>query len=393
MRLAWEIAKKDLRLRVRDRSVFILGLVAPLTLAFIFNAVLGGAFQETGSVVTIPVGLVDLDRASVGQAFGSLLDQLEEDGLLVVERFDTEEVGRAAVDDGEVRALYVVPQGLSALANNGEGGTIDVIGHVDAPTAAAVAAAIADRFALGVETISVAVATGLSAGVLTPTDIPAVVANPDLAAASVVVTDITAATRQLNSSTYFVAGLAVYFMFFIAGLGTTSMLEERREGTLARLLAAPLPARSVLIGKGLASLVLGLAAMTVLIIASTLIMGAEWGPPAGVALLVGAAVVAAVAIMSVVGGFARTAEQSGNLQSIVGTAFAMLGGTFVPIAQTGGWLSKLSLATPNAWFLRGLADLSTGSVAEALPAAGVLLGMAAVVAVLGIPLMGRMVKL
>jgi ABC-2 type transport system permease protein len=393
MRLAWEIAKKDLRLRVRDRSVFILGLVAPLTLAFIFNAVLGGAFQETGSVVTIPVGLVDLDRARIGTAFGSLLDQLEEDGLLVVERFDSEESGRSAVEDGSVRAVYVIPPGLSELAGTGQGGTIDVIGHVDAPTAAAVAAAIADRFALGVETVSVAVATGLSVGVLTPAEIPSVVSDPDLAAPAVEVEDITAATRQLNSSTYFVAGLAVYFMFFIAGLGTTSMLEERREGTLARLLAAPLPARSVLIGKGLASLVLGLAAMTVLVIASTLIMGAEWGPPAGVALLVGASVLSAVAIMSVVGGFARTAEQSGNLQSIVGTAFAMLGGTFVPIAQTGGWLSRLSLATPNAWFLRGLADLSTGSVAEALPAAGVLVGMALVVAGLGIPLMGRMVKL
>lgn len=393
MRLAWEIAKKDLRLRVRDRSVFILGLVAPLTLAFIFNAVLGGVFQEPGSVVTIPVGLVDLDRARIGTAFGSLLDQLEEDGLLVVERFDSEESGRAAVEDGSVRAVYVIPQGLSELAGTGQGGRIDVIGHVDAPTAASVAAAIADRFALGVESVSVAVATGLSVGVLTPAEIPSVVSDPDLAAPAVEVEDITATTRQLNSSTYFVAGLAVYFMFFIAGLGTTSMLEERREGTLARLLAAPLPARSVLIGKGLASLVLGLAAMTVLVIASTLIMGAEWGPPAGVALLVGASVLSAVAIMSVVGGFARTAEQSGNLQSIVGTAFAMLGGTFVPIAQTGGWLSRLSLATPNAWFLRGLADLSTGSVAEALPAAGVLVGMALVVAGLGIPLMGRMVKL
>ena len=235
MRLAWEIAKKDLRLRVRDRSVFVLGLVAPLTLAFIFNAVLGGVFQETGSVVTIPVGVVDLDRARIGQAFGALLDQLETDGLLVVEHFDTEEAARAAVEDGAVRAVYVIPQGLSALANSGGGGTIGVIGHVDAPTAASVATAIADRFALGVETISVAVATGLSAGVLSPAEIPEVVADPGLAGSSVVVEDITAATRQLNSSTYFVAGLAVYFMFFIAGLGTTSMLASvvSRRGTLS----------------------------------------------------------------------------------------------------------------------------------------------------------------
>ena len=35
------IARKDLRLRIRDRSAFIIGIIAPLGLAFIFNLILG----------------------------------------------------------------------------------------------------------------------------------------------------------------------------------------------------------------------------------------------------------------------------------------------------------------------------------------------------------------
>ena len=39
----------------------------------------------------------------------------------------------------------------------------------------------------------------------------------------------------------------------------------------------------------------------------------------------------------------------------------MLGGTFFPVAQAGGVLAVLSLATPQAWFLRGIQNLAGGA--------------------------------
>jgi ABC-2 type transport system permease protein len=90
-----------------------------------------------------------------------------------------------------------------------------------------------------------------------------------------------------------------------------------------------------------------------------------------VALLVLAAVFAALGILFVLAAFANTAEQAGNLQSIVAFLLAMLGGAFFPIAQAGGWLENLSLLTPHAWFLRGLGDLAAGgTVGDALAPAG-----------------------
>jgi hypothetical protein len=77
----------------------------------------------------------------------------------------------------------------------------------------------------------------------------------------------------------------------------------------------------------------------------------------------------------------------------VAVTFAMLGGTFVPIAEGDGLLSTLQYATPNAWFLRGLAEMATGDVSAGVPAAAVLLGMALVAGLASIPLVKKLVHL
>jgi ABC-2 type transport system permease protein len=57
----------------------------------------------------------------------------------------------------------------------------------------------------------------------------------------------------------------------------------------------------------------------------------------------------------------------------------MLGGSFFSLAQVGGVVEALSMATPHAWFLRGLGDLAGGGgVSDALVPAGAILAFAAV---------------
>jgi ABC-2 type transport system permease protein len=113
--------------------------------------------------------------------------------------------------------------------------------------------------------------------------------------------------------------------------------------------------------------------MVVLVIATTLLFGAEWGNPLGVFLLVVAAIISALGIMAVVAGFAKTPEQAGNYSSMVAVVLGFLGGTFFPVGQAGGFLSDLRFITPHAWFMQGLGDLSAGHVADVLPAVGALL--------------------
>lgn len=390
MSIIWTIVQKDLALRARDKSVILLGVVAPLVLAFVFDLVFGSVFSPTEKSDPIAVGMTSLDMGRVGVGFDEMVADLESAGLFMVTAFDDQGALRAAVEDGTVDVGYVIPEGISRAVEGGQSATIVVVGG--GGTSELVAEAVARRFSQGVRTTALALGTALGSGVIDASDISAAVEDAVALSSAIQVEDDTAATRQLDSGTYFAVGLGVFFMFFLAGMGTTSMLEERREGTLARLLAAPVAPIKILLAKAIGSALVALAAMTVLVIASTLLMGADWGEPAGVALMVGSAVLAAVAIMSVLGAFAHSAEQAGNLQSIVGTAFAMLGGTFVPV-PADGWLAAVARLVPNFWVLRGFSEMAGGGAEAAYPAAGVLLVMALGVSVGGFGLVARTVKL
>ena len=127
-------------------------------------------------------------------------------------------------------------------------------------------------------------------------------------------------------------------------------------------------------GKLLTSLVLGVVSMVVLAVATHLALGAHWGDPLGVALLIVAGVLAATAVMALVATLARTPDQAQAWGSMAALVLGMLGGSFFPIAQAGGALAALSLVSPHAWFLRGLQELSGGAGASAAlgPAAAIL---------------------
>lgn len=392
MRSVLTIAAKDLAQRARDRSIFIIGIVAPLALAVVFNLVFGGGINDVGRNITFEMGLVDDDPGPLSTAFIDILTSIESDGLVELTTYPDEAAARAAVEDGDVGAVFLLDSSLSADVTSGADATIEVVGNVDASTTTRIAASIAEQFASGIRRGNTGAIASLLAGTITPDQIERTASEAATTTPVLSLGDIPAATRQLDASTYFVAGLSIFFLFFIAGMAVTSLLDERRNGTLARLLAAPITPASIVAGKSLTSAIVGVVAMTILVIASTLLMGADWGPAPGVAILVVSAVLAVIAIMSAVGSLARTAEQAGNLQSIVAVTLGMLGGTFVQISSDG-LLGTLSLITPNAWFIRGLGDMVGGGSADALPAVAVLLGMAAVAGLAALVLVRRTVRL
>ena len=161
----------------------------------------------------------------------------------------------------------------------------------------------------------------------------------------------------------------MFFMMFVVGAGLLSLLEERKRHTLARMLSSPVKPGRILAAKFLLSLAVGVGSVGFFMLFSWLLLGANWVDLPLTALLVVAAVGASSGIVSLVAGWARTAEQAQNFQSVVAVAMGILGGTFFPIAGGDSFLTTLSLATPHAWFMRGLGDLSGGGGLEvvALP--------------------------
>jgi ABC-2 type transport system permease protein len=368
------ILAKDLRLRLRDRSALVVGILTPFGLAFVLNLILGGVDDFSANFA-----VVDDDHGEVADAFVEATGHLGDD--IEVTTGLSEAEARREVDGGSLDAAFVIPAGFTFRVLGLQPAELQVIGNADADIPVRIARGVAERFAAQVDAVRLSVATASPPG--TPPD-GALIAAARQQAPPVELTAVAAPDRQLDTTTYRIAGLAALFVFFLVQYGVLGLLEEQQAGTLARLLVAPIPRWSVVVAKALVSVVVGLVALTVLAVGSTLVMGADWGDPAAVAALIVGLVVAAVSITGVVAAVARTAEQAGNVQTVVALVLGLLGGSLFPLTRGGGLLSQLSALTPNYWFLQGLGDGRVGGLADALPAVGALVAFALVMSAVSV---------
>ena len=391
MRAAWLICVKDLRARLRDRSALLIGIVVPLGLAFIFTSIFSGI---SGGSNVISLGVVNADHGAASQQFTShVLPAVSRSGLISIHTEPSLARARALAANGTLAAVIVIPAGFSARVQANQSASMQVIGNADAPVSTQIARSIAESYAADLNRVRLSVATAAGTTPLPPGRIQALAAQAAAASAPVAVTDVSAQTKELDQKSFFAAGMAVFFLFFTVQFGVTSLLEERNDGTLARLLAAPISRASILGAKLLTSFLLGVISMTVLALATTLLFHAHWGNPLGVAVLVVSAILAATGIMSLIATLARNAEQAANWQSVVAIVLGLIGGTFFPVSLAPGILSQLTFVAPQAWFLRGLGDLRGGGISAVWVPALAMLCFAAVTGALAMMRLRRMAEL
>jgi ABC-2 type transport system permease protein len=380
VRAAFTILRKDLRLRFRDRSVLLFAIVVPLGLTMLFS----GIFPDVEELQVIGA-VVDEDGGAVAAGFAEeVVPALVEAGVVVLAEATDRDAARQGLSSGDLDAAWVIPTGFSDAVASGEAAELEVLTNPDRVLSGEVARGVASAYATRLTTVSLAVATTTvgGGGELAPEQLEQVIELASDAAPAVTLSGLETADRQLDAISYLAAGMAAFFVFFTVTYGVTGMLEEQQQGTMQRLLAAPIPPWSTQVGKALGAAVLGLVSLTVLAVAAALILGAHWGPPGGVALLIVALVVAAVGLMGLVGSFAHTAEQAGNAQAIVAIVLGMAGGVFFPLPYDSLLLRVAATASPHAWFLRGLGDAAgTGDWTAALPAAAAIAAFGVVAAI------------
>ena len=364
------IALKDLRQKVRDRSVLLMAVLAPLGLAFLFSTMIPSqdTFHTTYAVV-------DLDHGAVARGLvAGPLAGLSTAGVATLVPPATEAEAPAAVAAGAVAAAIVIPAGFTEAVQAGRLAQLLVIGG-PSTLPAEVARTVLAGFGSQVTAVQVAVGTVLAGMSASPDpSLAAELAGLAMAApAPIEITTGETADRVAPSKTYYGASMGAMFVFFAAQFGVLGLLAERRNGTLARMLAAPIAPATILLGKVLVSLVVASVSLTVIVVATTLLLGARWGDPLAVAALVLALAFAATGIATLVVGFARTEEQAGGFIAAAALTLAIFGGSFFPMSQAPEAMATLSVLTPHAWFLRGINDLAAGGgIAVVAPSLAVL---------------------
>jgi linearmycin/streptolysin S transport system permease protein len=372
------IAVKDLRQRVRDSTVIVVAFLLPFITAGILGLTLPNVSNVSHS--ELKLGVVNLDNGPTALYFiKEVLEPLQRRKLIKL-RSVSLKTGRRLVSDGKLTAVITLPPGFSKAGRSEAPTHFEIIGdgQLFKQVGTYVARSIASSFANQLNGVRLAVlstrkkhAAGGETVSLSEhaSEIPK----------QFKINDLNLPSKELDIKTREAAGLTIFFLFLTAQLGFASIIDERNHGTLTRLLVASVSRRSIIFGKLLTSIVLGLASTLTLAAATTLVLGAHWGHITGVALLVFVCVLAATALTACIASFAQTSEQAVQWQAISAAILGAVGGAVFPVAQAGGLLATLSILTPHAQFLRGLGLLAHGGgLATVLPMVGAILAFTAV---------------
>lgn len=376
------VARNDLRHRIRNRSALITAFVGPLVFAVVFSVLIGGASNPT-----FTIGVVDADGSTMSASMASSLtgpDSQAAQSPVTFRSVADRAAGEADVDDGELDAAIVIPPGFAASVQGGGRPDLVVLRSPDraigGQVAQSVAETVAARFAL------VATAADLAAARTGGTPPPAVVDAARSSDPAVVLADVGVGGHDLTPSAYYGASMSILFLFFTVGFAARSVMVERREGTLPRMLAGPTSPGAVLTGKVLSVAVLALAGFVTVWGVTTVVFDADWGPPAAVLALIAATVFAIAGVATMVTSLAHTPQQAETYTAVVTFALALVGGNFLGPGQLPGFIRRASLLTPNGWALRGFTDLASGSadLTGVLPTIGVLLAIGVAFGAVGV---------
>ncbi len=380
------IGIKDLRLAFRDRAALILMLAAPFVLTLGLGLVTGRFSGNNNSGLSdIPVIIINLDNDQLGNALVDTFNSKELADLMEPAIGSDPEAARQLIDDDEAAAVVIIPEGFtrSIIPQQGDFNNpdavrepvkIEVYANPSRPTGAGIVKSIVDEFLSRVNegslSGSVSILQLMASGRITPQQAEAagLAMNQQLQTNAV---DNTLAIT-INSSTadgeevkfdilaYLAPGMALMFLMYTVSYGGRSILAEKTQGTLPRLLISPTSASQILGGKVFGIFLTGAAQMLILIGASSLLFQLKWGDPIGVIVLVFAAVFGATGWGMFITALARTPAQVANVGMSITLIFGIMGGSFISLDQMPPAIQTFSKIAPNSWALDGFTTLGLG---------------------------------
>ncbi len=397
---------KDISLLWRDRTALILVIAGPLVLTLGMGLVTGSfnRSDDAPAVSEIPVAIVDHDGGELAQPLIDLFTGPDLSDLLSAEVWDDEAAALEEVRAGRVAALIVIPDGFSqsfmpdmATGDSPAPVALQIYGDPGSPIRAGIVRSIAEEFTAraetGVTTIRLSLTELVTSGAVPPEQLPDVGralseglltgdASTSTSGLIRVRTETAAAgddDQGFNLLSYFAPAMALLFLMYAVTLGARTLLSERREGTLARMLAAPVTPGQVLGGKVTGIFLGGFIQMAVLILLTTVMFRLNWGNPLGVLLLVVAAALAATGWGLLIASLSSNDSQISAMGMALTLIFGIVSGSFIPGQSFGPVMNAAARLTPNRWALDGFMSLAAGDGLAGIAAPVAALSVMAVV--------------
>jgi len=155
-----------------------------------------------------------------------------------------------------------------------------------------------------------------------------------------------------------VAGTAILMLLFsVAGVGT-SILEEKENGTINRLLYSPLKGSTILYGKMLFAFFISILQLTAMFLFAWLMFNMDLSVNIPALILMIIATAFAVSSLGIfLAAIAKTRQQAQNLSTIIILIMSAIGGSMIPLFIMPSILQKIALLSVNYWGIQGFYDV------------------------------------
>ncbi len=405
-----DIAWKDLTRSFRSAMFLVFGFALPLLTAALFYFAFGGLESDGGGFELPPtqVQVVNLDEEQMGFSAGALLVEVLQGaipGVLQVSVATDAASARTAVDQQEAAVAVIIPSGFTAAVFEPEGrAAVELYQDPTLTLGPGIVKEIVGQVVDSLAGSKIATSTAYeqlaAQGLAVDASLLQAIGSQYAGWATALGEE-----QQSGTSPFFdlqspakageqgasdsalilgliMASMMVFYVFSTGAASAQSILQEEEEGTLPRLFTTPTPQSTILAGKFLAGFVLLAVQVLVLLVASHLIFGIDWGEPLPVALvgagLVGLATSFGLFVISLL----KNTRQAGIVIGGVMTALGMIGMVSVLTGTVPGASNAMSTAalfTPHGWAIRGWQMLlEGGGVEDVLLTVAVMLAAGAV---------------
>jgi len=198
-------------------------------------------------------------------------------------------------------------------------------------------------------------------------------------------TDKVGEVEAENPSNWVIPGYLVMFVFFAAAVTAETIVRERQNHTLERLLASSVKRESILGGIFTGTVIKGLIQIIIFWTFGILVFHVDLGlSPLAVIILSVLMVLMSSAFALMLATLARTLRSAASLAVITSLVLAPLGGCWWPSFLYPEWLQNIARITPHAWATGGFNKLMVygAGFGDVMPSMLALLGFAVIFGVI-----------
>ena len=155
-----------------------------------------------------------------------------------------------------------------------------------------------------------------------------------------------------------VAGTSVMMLLFsVAGIGG-SLLDEKQEGMLKKLLCSPIPPDYIIFGKLVFANIISIIQLIIMFVYAWLIFGLDiMDHLPSLILIIFTIAFACSGFGVVLASFAKTRQQVQGFSTIIVLVMSGIGGSMIPVFAMPEIMQKIAVVSVNYWGIQGIYDI------------------------------------